>query len=311
MACCDANSNISITNSKKTMVNQLKQYFVKMLLVFSVAALLALAMSAPLQAANTNIKVSTVPEEIYENESFNLIFRTTEEVDGAPDFSPLDRDFTITSQMQRNDFKIFSGDFERSDNWVVELIPDKAGKFSIPAIAFGKDLSPSLDIIIKPADENAAGSENGFLSELVVSHENVHVKSQIIVTKRLLSTHRIARPSFSDLKASGVDVVLERLNEGKSLIIKRGDTSYHALEIHYALYPQQAGELTLEPNVAVAQVAAGKDATINPLMNNAITKRAASNPVMITVQPVPASFTTQNWLPASDVQLTENGPSAM
>lgn len=279
----------------------------KRLVSITLAVLLSGVLSSYSQAQSVNpgIKVSIIPEEIYENGSFNLIFQATERVDDSPDFSPLEKDFTIVSQVQRNNFDIFHGEFERSDNWVVELVPDRAGDIVIPSVAFGKDLSPSIKITIKPADQNKAANQNNFLSELEVSSEQVHVKSQIIVTKRLLSTHRIARPSFSDLKVSGVEVILERLNEGKSFTLQRGDTTYNVLESHYALYPQQAGTIRLEPNIAVAQVAAGNDANINPLMNNAITKRAASQPVNIMVKPVPSPFTATDWLPSSDVQLTE------
>lgn len=258
--------------------------------------------------AAANIKVTTVPDEIYENESFNLIFSATVAVDGAPDFAPLEKDFTITNLTQRNDFKMFSGDFQRSDNWVVELIPDKAGDFTIPPISFGKDRSPELQVTIRPSDLNQNASASGFISELEVSSDHVFVGSQVIVTKRLLSTSRMARPSFSDLKASGVNVMLVRLDEGEAFDVIRGNTNYHVLEVHYALYPHQAGILALDSSVAVAQVAAGSDGNINPLMNNAITKRATSKPVEINVAPIPAPFTAQNWLPAADVQLSEEWP---
>jgi hypothetical protein len=274
---------------------------------------LLLVFSSQLHAlAAANIKVSTVPEELYENQAFNLIFQTYQSVDGSPDFSPLDRDFTIVHQTQRNNFKMFSGDFQRSDNWVLELIPDKAGKVTIPAIAFGRDHSPSIELTIKEnnSENNSENNDHDFISEVDVSSTDVYVRSQIIVTERMLSTKRTARPSFSDLKTSGVDVMLERLDESQTYDVRRGDTLYHAIEVHYALYPQQVGTLTIHPIISVAQVAASGDGSINPLMNNSITRQAASRPVTIKVNPIPDRFNNQNWLPANHVSLTEEWPES-
>ncbi|MBL4711932.1 MAG: BatD family protein [Gammaproteobacteria bacterium] len=258
-----------------------------------------------LALATAIIQVNTIPEELYENEPFNLIFQTIDIVDGAPDFSPLEKDFTITTTTQRNDFDMFTGKFARNDNWVVELIPDKAGRFIIPEIAFGRDRSPSISLIIKPQSKQLNAAKRNFISELEASHTTVFVGSQIIITQRMLSTRKTARPSFSELKKSGVNVMQEKLDDGKPYDIKRGDKTYHVLEIKHAIYPQQTGQLYIEPSVAVAQVAASGDGSINPLMNNAITKNASSAPIEIKINPIPESFNQKNWLPAKEVRLQE------
>lgn len=255
--------------------------------------------------ATAIIQVHTIPAELYENEPFNLIFQTIDSVDGAPDFSPLEKDFTITNTTQRNDFDIFTGKFARNDNWVVELIPDKAGRFHIPEIAFGNDHSPGITIIIQPRNQLKNPGQQTFISELDVSHSKAFVRSQIIVTQRMLSTRRTARPSFSELKISGVNVMLEKLGEGKAFDIERNDTTYHVIEINHAIYPQQAGQLLIEASVAVAQVAANGDGSINPFMNNAITKNASSEPIKIQIDAIPTIFNQNNWLPAKEVRLLE------
>ena len=261
-----------------------------------------------LALAVAKITVKTIPAEIYENESFNLIFQTIDSVDGAPDFSPLEQNFTITQKTQRNNFTMFSGDFGRSDNWTVELIPDKAGSITIPAIAFGKDRSPSIVVTVKPRDKHQNPSEREFISELEVDNNTVFVHSQIIVTQRMLSTRRTARPSFSDLTFSGVAIMQEKLDDGHSFDIERNGTTYHVIEVKTAVHPLQAGELKINSSVAVAQVAASGDGSINPLINNAITKNASSAPVSIQINPTPAAYKQQNWLPAKEVRLQEVWP---
>ena len=280
------------------------------LLTCFMACLLVSSLSPQVLAlAVAKITVKTIPAEIYENESFNLIFQTIDSVDGTPDFSPLEQDFTITQQTQRNDFKMFSGDFGRSDNWIVELIPDKAGSITIPAIAFGKDRSPSIVITVKPRYKNKKPSEREFISELDVDSSSVFVRSQIIVTQRMLSTRRTARPRFSDLNFAGVAIMQEKLDDGHSFDVERNGKTYHVIEVKTAIHPLQAGELKIDPSVAVAQVAAGGDGNINPLINNAITKNASSAPVSIQINSIPAAFQQQNWLPAKEVRLQEDWPA--
>ena len=254
--------------------------------------------------ANAIIKVKTVPEELYENQAFNLIFQTFQSVDGPPDFSPLDKDFTIVSQTQRNAFKMFSGDFERSDNWVLELVPDRGGTITIPPIAFGKDRSPSLQLHFKPRKDQQGNRD--FLSEMEVSADSVFVRSQIIVTRRMLSRKRTARPNFSDLKTEGVDVLIETLQENRAYDISRDGIDYHVLEQRYALFPLQAGSLRIQPSIAIAQVAASGDGHVNPLMSNSITVQAASSAIDIEVKAIPAPFKSATWLPATAVELSED-----
>lgn len=254
--------------------------------------------------ASATIKVSTVPNELFEKKAFNLIFQTTDSVDAAPDFSPLEKNFTITHQTQRNSFRMFSSDYNRSDYWIVGLISNTAGSLTIPAIAFGKDRSPGIKLLIKPESEES-NDIHGFISELEVSHTQVYLRSQIIVTKRMLSTKRTAQPSFHELKFTGVDIMLEPLNENKIYTVTRDNILYYVLEEYYVLYPQQTGTLTLHPSIAVAQVSANGNGSVNPLTSNSIPKYAASKSVSITIKPFPTEFRENNWLPASSVQLTE------
>ncbi len=274
----------------------------------SLAMITATTLLMPIVAhalANAIIKVKTVPEELYENQAFNLIFQTFQSVDGPPDFSPLDKDFTIVSQTQRNDFKMFSGDFERSDNWVLELVPDRGGTITIPPIAFGKDRSPSLQLHFKPRPkESTTGA--AFLSELEVSKHTVFSREQIIVKRRMLSRKRTARPNFSELKTAGVEVLSELLEESRAYTTTRDGIEYRVLEQTYALFPLQAGKLEILPSIAIAQVAAGGDDHVNPLMSNSITVQAASDAVHISVEPIPASFDESNWLPAHALHLSED-----
>jgi hypothetical protein len=82
--------------------------------------------------------------------------------------------------------------------------------------------------------------------------------------------------------------------------------NFRVIERRYALFPQQSGLLTIEPvvfNGQIAQVSSRFPG--NPLMQNTRSKRLRSEPLTINVSPKPLMPSSQLWLPARNITLTE------
>lgn len=273
---------------------------------FSVICL-SLVLTSVAYAADIQVKVDRSHIEL--NETFTLVFEASEAVDDDPDFSPLEKDFQVLNQSTSSNISIINGQYTRNQRWSVSLLPLREGSITIPSISFGSDTSPQYQVTIKPVQKSSEKSGAEFMSELDISTDSSYPQAQIIVTQRLLSSRNINGYEFSKLQFSGVDVDIEPLGELKQYQTRRGNTNYLVLEQHFAVFPQTAGELTIEPSIATARLALNnKRNSYDPFRSNTKTVRRASAKKSIDVMPVPGTFKGRHWLVANEVQLVEEFP---
>ncbi len=279
-------------------------HFIGQLLLFS----LLLFASSSAWAADIQVKVDRQLIEV--NQSFTLQFESSDDLDGEPDFSPLEKDFRIINQSSGSNISIINGEYRKSRHWSLTLIALRDGNLTIPSIQFGKDKSRAYQIEVQPVKASEPGSQADFISELEVSREQVLLQGELVVTQRLLSARNITAYEFSPLQTSGVDVVAEPLGEVKQYQTRRGNKPYLVLEQRHAIYPQAAGELTIEPSLASARIALNSGSGFDPFRSNTQTLRRTSPARNIRVEAIPSSFSGSHWLPASEVQLVEEFPDA-
>jgi len=261
-------------------------------------------------AADIQVKVDRTQVEV--NETFTLIFEANENPDDEPDFSPLEKDFQLLGTSTSSNMSIINGNYTRSKKWLVTLMALHKGTISIPSISFGSDRSPPAQINIKAPQQSTGKQGEAFISELEISNSSVYPQQQIIVTQRLLSSSNINAYEFSPLKIKGVEVTREILGDVKQYQTQRGDTPYLVLEQNHVIYPQSAGQLSIEPSIASARVAIkgnrGNRSTFDPFRNNTKTLRRSSAKKSISVKAIPKAFKGKHWLAAKEVQLVEEFP---
>lgn len=277
-------------------------HFIGHLLLFS----LLLFTSCTALAADIQVKVDRQLIEV--NQSFTLQFESSDDLDGEPDFSPLEKDFRIINQSSGSNISVINGEYRKSRRWSLTLIALRDGKLSIPSIQFGKDKSRAYQIEVQPVKASEPGSQADFISELEVNREQVLLQGEVVVSQRLLSARNITAYEFSPLQTSGVDVVIEPLGEVKQYQTHRGNKPYLVLEQRHAIYPQAAGQLTIEPSLASARIALNSGSGFDPFRSNTQTLRRTSPARSIRVDTIPSRFNGSHWLPASEVQLVEEFP---
>ncbi|VAW69796.1 hypothetical protein MNBD_GAMMA10-1785, partial [hydrothermal vent metagenome] len=281
----------------------------KFTLVYIVSFCACLFFSTAVSAAD--IRVTADRTQIQLNETFSLIFESSESVDGDPDFSPLEKDFSVLNKSSSSNISIVNGQYNKISRWTVALSPLHEGTVTIAPISFGNDKSQPLQITIKPIPTSGSRNKQPFISELEISTDSAYVQSQIIVTQRMLSSRNINGYEFSPLEISGVDVATEALGEVKSYQTKIANTPYLVLEKSVAIYPQTTGTLLIKPSIASARVAINKRpnrSSYDPFRSNTKTVRRSSDKKSISVNNVPESFRGKHWLPAIEVQLVEEFP---
>jgi hypothetical protein len=276
-------------------------------LIFLIAALCVLSYTQ----ASASLRAQVDRNPVAVNESFNLTLLSSDSSSGEPDLSALKRDFDVLGQSKSSSFQIINGQISHTTQWQISLTPKHAGKLKIPAIPVGGQSSAPINLTV--TTPNQAGtpqqSKNLFL-EVSAAPQTMHVQQQIIFTVRLYSALSLGEgSSLSDPAFPNMDAVVERLGADHPFEVMRNGQPYSVIERRYAVFPQKSGQFSSAPVVFDGSVVEanqnGGGFMFNPFSQHARQLRLDSKSVTFTVKPVPPSYDIRQWLPASNLQLTE------
>ena len=278
--------------------------------------LLSVFISTAAQAA-ANITVSTSRNPVSLDDSFHLIYKANSGffgggVDDDPDFSPIDKDFDILSSSQSVNSSYINGTWKKTNVWQLTVIAKQVGKFTVPAINFGKDISPAIQITVTNSTSPNSVSPKGqatipakIFLESSIDKKSGWVQSQFIYTIRLLRTVSIASASLSEPVGNDPDAIIEKLSEDNYQTTRNG-ISYEVFERRYAIFPQKSGQLKINPVTFEGRVNPTQARTIfDQFRMSGQLKRLRSLAVETNVKAAPASINLQDWLPAGELQLIE------
>lgn len=275
-----------------------------LLVPVALLGLLAVAISG--DAAEVTARVDR--ESIQLDESFRLIIQIEGDIDGTPDFAPLDADFEIRNRSESQNIQIIHGQFSRLHQWTLTLIPRRAGRLVIPPIAVGSARSTALRVDVSERENVGDGDASGpIFLEAEVTPAAAYVQSQVIYRLRLYRSvdtriGRLDEPSLSEGEA-----LIERLGEDRGFETRRNGKRYTVVERRYLVSPQRSGRLVLAPLAAEAIV-------VDPFAAGGRYERVRAPEISVDVQPVPPEWGGAPWLPARNVTLSESwseDPAAM
>lgn len=263
---------------------------------------IVIGLASPALAAD--IEVYTDRNPVGLNESFRLVYKATQQVDGDPDFSPLEQYLDILNRSQSSNVSILNGRYESSVTWTLTAMPRQEGDIDLPAISFGADRSPSYKLTVKGAAQQPAGQSN-FFTQLRVSRKQLYVQQQLVITQQIYSATNLTAHDFGDLRFSGMDVIVEPLGDEKQYRTALGQRPYLVIEKRYAVFPQASGRLKLEPALVGGRQQAPRSNFFDPFAAQSQVLRARSNGMEIEVLPLPADADMPVWLPAGELELAE------
>lgn len=258
-----------------------------------------------------DIRVYIDRQNINSNESFNLVFEAEGSVDADPDFSPLNIYFDILSKNQSSNMSIINGNFSRKTVWTLILLAKQAGTYALPAIEFGRDKSPRLNIKIQKSSTSQSSADKNIFLEAEINHSSVYVQAQLIYTVKLFRAVDIQSASLTEPELSDADAIVEKLGDDKRYQITRDGVRFAVIERRYAIFPQQSGQLTIKPVEFKGQVVAQRRSFFDSIPFNNTTKRIYSKQIEIDVKPVPTSFKNKNWLPSTEIKLVDEWPESV
>lgn len=263
-----------------------------------------ISMLQPLFAAEIDLYVDRDP--ITMDESFTLTFESRGDIDDDPNFAPLKRDFTILSTSQSSSYQIINGRSRSTKSWVLNLMANKVGKLTIPPIAFGTDSSPLLMIEVKKGGAQKGGRDNEDLFLRVESDkQQVYQQAQLIFSVRLYRAVNVLSAAMTEPEITTGSAVIEKLGEDTQYETRVGPRRFLVTERRYAIFPQQAGTLTIEPIRFEGQISSSRMLGLQLFNQGSRVKRVYSEPLTVEVLPRPESMQGKTWLPADSLELQE------
>jgi hypothetical protein len=272
------------------------------LLPLSIALSIALALAGRPALAQQDVVVSASVDRptIRENESFTYLLRAEGRPSGDPDVSAVEQQFDILNQSTTTRIQSINGRTQQVAEWAFQLMPRSTGTFTLPAIQVGNALSNEVTIEILPAPVASDALADIFM-ETEVDRERVYVQAQVVYTLRLFVGVSTGRATLTAPPIGGGEAIVERLGEDQQYQVLRGGRTFIVRERRYAIFPQQAGALTIGP--------ATYEAMVIPNRGFSRVQRLRSDPVDIEVLPAvapPPEYAGAAWLPASSLELSES-----
>lgn len=255
-------------------------------------------------ASAAGIRVAVEPDPPLQGESFRLAFSLEGDLSSAPDFSVLEENFDILARNEQNAVAFVNGKYTRKTTWVLEVLPRETGPVQVPAVGFGQESSEAFTVTPRVEPGANAGDEGLFL-EVEAEPRNPYVQQEVRYTVRLWRRYELSNASLSEPQLSG-DALVKPLEGDRQYVQERDGRRYDVVERSYLLYPQQSGEITIQPVRVTAQVLE-RAASLFEMLGRAVkTRRVDSAPVTLEVRPIPDGFPKgAHWLPARQVRLNE------
>lgn len=238
------------------------------------------------------------------NETLQLTVRFDGQVlTGEPDFAVLERDFRILSNNRQQQYSMINGRTESFTDWKLTLAPKRIGRLLIPSIKFKQDISDAIEITVRKASPSNATGQPVY-TETLVDKSSIYVQEQLLLTHRLYTSIQLTDLSVEELDVPGAIVTKVAENQFRKRI---GNRDYIVVEIKYALFPQASGQLEIPATVISAyQVGSNQNSFFRSRGNQLIRNTEAKT---IDVLARPGTIAASQWMPSSQLQLTEQWSS--
>lgn len=242
--------------------------------------------------------------EIRENETFRLkiIVQSPSTLANALTLDFLPEELERLSLQQFNNSTMINGQFHSEMGWEVKLLARQAGTYTVPATKFGSETADSFTIRILPAIDELKEDNSPAKVKLraALNLEEVYVQQQLILTVRIYRSVVTRHESLTLPKATGA--VLEQLGDDRTFEVVQGNTSYRVVERQFALFPQQSGELLIEPMTYTATIL-DESQSSNPWgLSRTKPISLSTQQYKVNVKPKPVSA-EEPWLPATNLKL--------
>jgi hypothetical protein len=241
--------------------------------------------------------------QIETNETLQLSVRYSGKApSGEPDFSGIERDFSIASNSRQQQYSWVNGQSTSYTDWKILLIPKRQGKLTIPSLNFMGSRSQAVVINVRPADPSAnATSGQPVFIETTVDKDMAFIQEQIILTHRLHYSVPLQDISISEFEIP--DAIIQQISEER--FNKRiNGKNYSIIEIKFALFGQSVGKLKIPSQRFTAFETSNSGFGGFFSRGNRVIRLTEEKTVDIA--PIPAHLSASRWMPSSQVRIEQS-----
>ncbi|WP_433884957.1 BatD family protein [Pseudomonas vranovensis] len=266
---------------------------------------LVLSLFIALQVQAAALLASVDRTRLNAGETLELTLETQDVTQfGKPDLTPLAASFEVRGTRQVNSLNSLD---ENSANtrWIITLLPRQSGSVEIPALQLGEVRSQPISLQIQ-ANEVSSENHGPVFIDASLDQPEVYVQAQAVLTLSIY--HSVPLYDDSSLSPLQLDNArVEPLGESRTFEKVIDGVRHGVIEMRYAIYPQQSGDLKI-PALTFSATAAQNDAEqeLNtPRAGKQV--QVSSTPLVLTVDPIPADYPADTpWLPANSLTLEEH-----
>jgi oxygen tolerance protein BatD len=275
------------------------------------AILATVALAGGARAQDASVQASVDRATIRDNESFTYTIRVDGAVRGEPDTAALDREFDVLARTSNSRIQILGGQTSQLTEWQFQLMPKAAGaqgaqapargELVVPPVRVGNLETKPIVLRVLPPEVASANAPSDIFMELDAQPSTIYAQAQVVVTLRLFLGVATGRATLTAPDVTGGEAIIEKLGEDAQYQTTRGGRAFTVRERRYAVFPQQAGSLTIGP--------ATFEAMVIPDRGFSRVARFRSTTLGIDVQPAvppPPTLAGAAWLPARRVTLSES-----
>lgn len=261
---------------------------------------------APFSYALDSLTTSIDKNPATVNESLVLTVIANDSMDAdAFDPSELNKDFivgrtSVSSQTSMVNFKT-----TRMTRWSTVLVPQKPGKYTIPAFTIEGISSEPIDVeILASNDSRGKQSKDVFISTKV-SDTRVYVQQQFTLKVKLHLAQELKTGSLTEPKMTGTEI--KKIGEDKESMEIINGIRYRTIERSYSIKPTTSGEFTLHTPIFAGEIVSGQRRALFSNFDQGKPVQVSGKEIVIDVKPKPAEF-VGDWLPSEILTVEDEWP---
>ena len=236
-------------------------------------------------------------DRIAEGETVTLNIQTVAAT--APDYTPLQREFTISGNSSRRQFEMVNGRSTTRTLYAVALQPRRDGLLTIPSLRVGNQRTQPLSLLVTAASAApAARAGDDVFIESEADDQDPYVQQAVGWVVRLYSAVPLVSGQLDQAAPDGAS--LQRVGDDAQYTRQIGDRRYTVVERRFLLVPERSGSLTIPGASFEGRGAGGFFDELFGDRGGALQARGAARILQVRAAPVSAP---QPWLPLHDLQL--------
>ncbi len=243
---------------------------------------------------------------IVRGETVTLVIQTNDPQQNLdPNLDALQEDFILLDRRSETQMSIVNGRQSAVMRLLITLEPKREGELRIPALQLGQERTLPLTVNVDPAPEIPEGEMPPVFIELEVEPRDgpYYVHAQMRLTVRVFYLANLTEAAITPPEPANASV---RLLDEVPFQAERGNQRYRVLERHYALFPERSGPLEIPAMTLTGRLVERRSDRLWQPSVRGRRIEASSEPVRLDILPKPAGFSGDQWLPARQLQVSQN-----